>query len=205
MKPEFPAVKVEGQGQIFENPVLESLTKTNPWITAFTYLGTSAILIVYGFQYNHLDITKALGLFISGLFFWTFFEYVTHRFVFHYVNERKWVQKFHYAMHGVHHEYPKDRERIFMPPVPGLLITSLLFGIFYLIMGAWVFAFLPGLLVGYYLYSFIHWSVHKNKPPKWLKPQWRHHSLHHYKYTELAFGVTTRFWDRVFGTMPPEK
>ncbi|MDZ7659917.1 sterol desaturase family protein [Fodinibius sp.] len=35
--------------------------------------------------------------------------------------------------------------------------------------------------------------------------QYRHHTLHHYKYPDKAFGVSTTLWDRVFGTMPPEK
>ena len=34
-----------------------------------------------------------------------------------------------------------------------------------------------------------------------MKPLWRNHHLHHYKDEEKGFGVSTTFWDRVFGTM----
>ena len=57
--------------------------------------------------------------------------------------------------------------------------------------------------LGYLLYSFVHRATHVAKPPKNFKYIWKHHSLHHFKYPDKAFGVSTTFWDRVFGTMPP--
>ncbi|MGB3618930.1 MAG: sterol desaturase family protein, partial [Catalinimonas sp.] len=31
---------------------------------------------------------------------------------------------------------------------------------------------------------------------------WVHHSIHHFKDDERAFGVSSPLWDWVFGTMP---
>lgn len=198
-------VKTEGQGQVFQSPILEAFTKTGPVISAFTYPPASAGLLLLAIMKFQLPVENSVMIFLGGLAFWTLFEYLMHRFVFHWVNEKPWVQKFHYMMHGVHHEYPKDEQRVFMPPVPGIIIISIMLGLSYLVMGYWAFAFIGGLVLGYCFYSFIHYSIHLTNVPKPLKPMWRHHSLHHFKYEDKAFGVSNMFWDRVFGTMPPKQ
>jgi sterol desaturase/sphingolipid hydroxylase (fatty acid hydroxylase superfamily) len=33
-----------------------------------------------------------------------------------------------------------------------------------------------------------------------MKPIWRNHHLHHYKSDDKGFGVSSHFWDKVFGT-----
>ncbi|KAG4078439.1 hypothetical protein HA402_000414 [Bradysia odoriphaga] len=105
-------------------------------------------------------------------------------------------------MHGNHHEYPRDRQRLFMPPVPSLIISSFLFTVFYLLMQQAAWAFFPGFISGYLLYGSMHYAIHAWAPPfKWLKPLWRNHHLHHYKDEERGFGVSSTLWDRVFGTM----
>ena len=109
-------------------------------------------------------------------------------------------------MHGNHHEYPRDKERLFMPPVPSIIIASALFGIFYFIgylMGfrAFAFTFFPGFILGYLLYGSMHYAIHAWSPPfKWMKGLWRNHHLHHYKNEEHGFGVSSTLWDHVFGT-----
>lgn len=200
----------EGQPRIFKNQFLESLTKTTPMASVLVY-GPVVIGLMYVAIYiKGLETSTAIGLFFLGLFFWTLAEYLLHRYLFHWVSDSKLVMRMHYILHGVHHEHPKDEQRLLMPPVPGILLGSLLFGIFYFFF--WLagfnilnWAFFPGFFLGYLLYSFIHYSIHKYKPPQSLKWLWVHHSLHHYKYPDKAFGVSSALWDRVFGTMPPER
>jgi len=135
------------------------------------------------------------------MFFWTFFEYIMHRWAFHMVAESERAKKIVYVMHGNHHHFPRDKERLFMPPVPSLIIASILFSIMYLLMGQMVFMFFPGFLIGYLLYGSMHYAIHAWAPPfKFLKPLWRNHHLHHYKSDDKGFGVSSSFWDRVFGT-----
>jgi sterol desaturase/sphingolipid hydroxylase (fatty acid hydroxylase superfamily) len=90
-----------------------------------------------------------------------------------------------------------------MPPLPALIILSFFFGLFYLIMGNAVFAFLPAFELGYFMYSIIHYGIHAKKAPKRLAHLWKHHNLHHFKYPEQAFGVSSILWDLIFKTMPP--
>ncbi|EMQ94794.1 MAG: fatty acid hydroxylase [Xanthomarina sp.] len=210
MKPEVTTDFQTGQAEIFKNPFLERLTKTDPISNIIVYGLVNAILVYIAIGVIGLSVWAFLGLFVFGLFFWTFAEYMLHRFVFHWVTEAKWSQRFHFIMHGAHHHYPTDKERLLMPPVPGIILASLLFGMFYVVF--WmigysnlVYGFFPGFFIGYLMYSFVHRATHVMRPPKRFRDLWHHHSLHHYKYPNKAFGVSNTFWDRVFGTMPPKK
>ncbi|WP_276388730.1 sterol desaturase family protein [Eudoraea chungangensis] len=208
MKPKVTTEFQHGKAQIFKNPFLESLTKTNPTQNIIVYgITIIGMLLLANFKIG-LSVFMIAGLFVGGMFFWTFAEYMLHRFVFHWVTEAKWSQRFHFIMHGSHHHYPRDEERLLMPPVPGLIMASILFLFFFGIF--WVlgipdltFGFFPGFFTGYLMYSFVHRATHIMRPPKRFKNLWQHHSLHHYRYPDKAFGVSNTLWDRVFGTMPP--
>ena len=201
-------IKTEGRARIFKNPILEALTRTSPYVIWGIYLPLNAYLLYLGATKYHIPIGYMIGIFIFAMFFWTFAEYMLHRFLFHmeFYSKNKTFHRISYIMHGVHHEYPHDKERLFMPPVPSLIIASILFSLFYLIMGKYVFAFFPGFVFGYLLYATTHYLTHAVKnPPKPFRKLWQHHLIHHYKYPDKAFGVSNRFWDAVFGTLPPEK
>lgn len=195
----------KGQGRIFKSALLERLTKTSPIIMICTYLSLVTLVLIGGYFRLHLHPGKAIAIFIAGVFTWTFLEYLIHRYVFHFVNEWKWTERFHYIVHGVHHEYPRDGERLFMPPVPGLIAAFIFFSFFWLLLGNYAFYFMPGVVLGYMIYSFTHWSIHTFQPPRALQFLWRHHNMHHYRTPDKAFGVSSVFWDYVFGTLPPKK
>ncbi len=198
----FEKINNKGQAQLFGNPVLEQLTKTHPLFIWVMYLP-----IVIGFPFyaaNNFDFSalKIISLFFLGGLSWTLFEYIMHRWVFHIVAESDRAQKIVYVMHGNHHHYPRDRERLFMPPVPSLILASVIFGLLFLAMGNNVFVFFAGFILGYLMYGSMHYAIHAWNPPvKWMKPLWRNHHLHHYKDEAKGFGVSTTIWDHVFGTM----
>ena len=192
----------KGSTQLFNSKLLEFLSRTTPTITLLTFLPIIFCCLYLAYFEKHFAIGRIALIYVGALFFWTLFEYVFHRFVFHIVGESKGAKRFRYVLHGIHHEYPLDPERLFMPPLPGILLSATLFGIFYIFLGQWIWAFFPGFLSGYLMYVFTHYAIHKYKPPKALKFIWKHHSHHHYKDDERAFGVSNIFWDRIFGTMP---
>jgi len=201
-------IKNEGQGQVFDNKVLEVFTRAAPPVSAITYVSVVFIFSYLAYRFQVVDSFIAAAFIFGGATLsWTFFEYLFHRYINHldhFFPESKFAQKLSYTLHGIHHEYPRDKERLIMPPLPGILIIGILFGTFYAIMGPYAYIYLPGFVTGYLIYVVIHYGTHKFKPPKTLKFLWRHHALHHYKYPERAFGVSTTLWDHVFRTMPPK-
>ncbi len=201
----FDKIKNKGQGRLFQSEYMEMMTKTHPIVIYSMYIPVIIFLLYYGNAYYGLRIGKEMLLFIAGMFAWSLVEYILHRFVFHIVSEKPRMKLLVYKLHGVHHEYPRDRERLFMPPVPSLVVATFFFFMQYLVMGWNVLAFFPGFLFGYLLYGSMHYAIHAFTPPSFLKALWRNHHLHHYKYPQLGFGVSSVLWDIIFGTVPPKK
>ena len=199
---EFQKIHNKGQAQIFRNGYLEYLTKTHPLVIWGLYLPVLIFLPYYSINVAGFSGATVFFTFLSGTFFWTFTEYILHRFAFHHHPETEKGKRINYVLHGNHHEYPRDKERLFMPAAPSLIIASMFFFLFYLIMGKNVFAFFPGFMLGYLIYGTMHFAIHAWNPPfKWMKGLWRNHHLHHYKHSDMGFGVSSTFWDHVFGTM----
>ena len=198
---QFEKIHNKGQAQLFRNQYLEYLTKTHPLVIWGMYLPVIIYLPYLAVSRFDFAFIQVILIFISGILFWTFFEYLMHRFIFHWVSGSERAKKIVYVMHGNHHEFPRDRERLFMPPVPSLIISSLLFVIFYSLLRESVYSFFPGFLLGYLMYGSMHYAIHAWRPPfKWMKPVWRNHHLHHYKSDNHGFGVSTHIWDIIFGT-----
>lgn len=198
----FEKIHNKGQAQLFRNRYLEMLTKTHPLIIWGMYLPVFAGMPYYAVTKLGYAGWRVAVTYIAGMFFWTFFEYIMHRYIFHMIAESERAQKFIYMMHGNHHHFPRDRERLFMPPIPSLIISSVIFLLMYLAMGNNVYMFFPGFILGYLMYGSMHYAIHAWNPPfKWMKPLWRNHHLHHYKDDHKGYGVSTTIWDRVFGTM----
>jgi sterol desaturase/sphingolipid hydroxylase (fatty acid hydroxylase superfamily) len=198
----FEKIHNKGQARIFRNQLLEKLvTKTHPLIIWSIYLPVIIYFPFYARKRFLLSSTTIVLSFLGGLVFWTFFEYMIHRFIFHWVSENPRTRRFGYIMHGNHHEFPRDRQRLFMPAIPSLLISSMVILVMYALMNFYVFVFFPGFILGYLLYASVHYAIHAWNPPfKWMKPIWRNHHLHHYRNDEKGFGVSSHIWDKVFGT-----
>lgn len=197
----FEKIHNKGQAQIFKNQYLEYLTKTNPLVIWGMYLPVIILFPVYASRRFDFPVLITLSVFICGIFFWTFFEYMMHRFVFHWVSDNPKIQRLSYVMHGNHHEFPRDKQRLFMPPVPSLIISGLVFFLMNILLHQFSFTFFAGFVLGYLLYGTMHYAIHAWNPPfAWMKPIWRNHHLHHYKNEQKGFGVSSHLWDKIFGT-----
>jgi sterol desaturase/sphingolipid hydroxylase (fatty acid hydroxylase superfamily) len=192
----------KGTKQLFQNPVLEKLSRTHisvPLIIFFTY---SSGLLYWSITHTSLSAITTVLMFFLGLITFTWVEYLVHRYVFHLEPSTPSRAKAQYTMHGVHHEFPKDKSRLAMPPVLSITISTLLLLILRLILGDFVFSFLPGFLVGYAAYLSVHYMVHAFQPPKnFLKALWVNHGVHHYRDGSVVFGVSSPLWDYIYGTM----
>ena len=177
---EFEKIYNKGQAQLFKNHYLEYLTKTHPLVIWGMYLPVLVLLPYYASSWLQFSTLSVSLLFIAGMFFWTITEYILHRFLFHHRPETEKGKKLNYILHGNHHEYPRDKERLFMPAAPSLIIACMFFILFYLVLGKNVFHFFPGFILGYLIYGSMHYAIHAWNPPfKWMKGLWRNHHLHH--------------------------
>jgi len=141
--------------------------------------------------------------FLLGLAFFTFVEYIVHRWLYHIAPSTPKRERLQYVMHGLHHEQPRDKSRLAMPLIMSLSVASLLMVLFRWVGGPIGLPFGAGFLLGYATYLFVHYCVHAFRPPRnFLRVLWKHHHLHHYASDDKAFGVSSPLWDWVFGTMP---
>jgi len=129
-----------------------------------------------------------------GLVLWTFIEYWVHRGLFHHAPGLR-------EMHEVHHRLP---ELLIGAPPAILPCTLVLLGyILFSTLGPLIHSSIcAGLLTGYLVYSFVHYATHhiEHARVEYLVTARRKHLQHHYSSGRHNFGVTTDFWDHVFGT-----
>lgn len=195
--------KNTGSKKIFDNPILERLTRTHIAVPISIFIFISLLLLYYAFICTTLIFWQIPLLFLSGFLFFTLLEYVVHRFLFHLKSDAPFAKNIQYHLHGVHHEYPKDKGRLAMPPLISIAIAAVFFALFYSLMHTKTFGFLPGMLTGYSLYLFVHFVVHVYQPPDNIfRHLWINHAIHHYKDNKFVFGVSSPLWDYIFGTMP---
>ncbi|HEX5171992.1 MAG TPA: sterol desaturase family protein [Cyclobacteriaceae bacterium] len=196
----------KGTRRLFKNPILERLTRTHISVPLIIFFIYSTVLLYWSATHTSLSFLVTIALFLTGLLTFTWIEYLVHRYLFHMPTYTAVRAKMQYTMHGVHHEFPKDKDRLAMPPLLSITISTILLLVLRVLLGDFVFAFLPGFLVGYASYLSIHYMVHAFQPPKnFLKALWVNHGVHHYKDGEIVFGVSSPLWDYVYGTMREKK
>lgn len=189
---------------MFENKVLNRLTQTHiatPIVIFFVY---AIGLLCYTELKTEIPALIVVVVFLAGTLGFTFMEYAIHRWVYHppdWASDR--YREVTYKMHGLHHDYPKDKKRLAMPPIVAIVLATSLLFLFELVLGEYAFSYLAGFVVGYALYLVVHYTVHIYAPPRnFLRALWVNHSIHHYSENDILFGVSQPLWDYVFGTVP---
>ena len=186
-----------------KNKFIERLTRNHISVPIIIFSVYSSVLLYWGIVEKGVGSFQILGLFFLGILVFSLLEYLMHRYLFHMVTSTRFQEKMQFAMHGLHHEQPKDKYRLAMPPVASLTLATLFLFLYISLMGDNAFGFTPGFLMGYAGYLSVHYIVHAFQPPKnFFRILWVHHGIHHYKDHERAFGVSSPLWDYVFGTMP---
>lgn len=205
MDPDAPPVR------LFKSPILEALTHFTP--VGVVILWTPVIVFCAWRGYvSPMSHTEWALVLVAGLLVWTFIEYLLHRFLLHAHFHTKFMQRFQYMGHGVHHDQPMVKTRLVMPPMGAIPTAAVIYGAFYLIVGLllekpfWVNPLFAGMMVGYVLYDMLHYAYHHvNVPGKFLKMMKKHHMRHHAVEPDKRFGVSTPIWDYVFGTQSKQK
>lgn len=188
--------------RLFKNPVLEYFSHIHPATPVVVYVPVVGWMLIRAAAL--LTWYQIIVIAIAGVIGWTLFEYVFHRFVFHYEPKSELGKKLHFLVHGVHHDYPRDRTRLVMPLLVSVPLATLLYVAFGMLLPAgWHDGFFAGFVAGYVAYDSIHYMTHhwqmRGRIGRFLKA---YHMKHHYVNPQSAFGVSNPLWDYVFGTAP---
>jgi sterol desaturase/sphingolipid hydroxylase (fatty acid hydroxylase superfamily) len=193
------------KGRIFKSDLLESLTRTHIAVPLTLFWTAGAISLWWSIARLGITWSAAVAFFLVGALFFTLVEYCMHRFMYHIPGTTEKRKRFQYVIHGVHHDHPRDKSRLALPPVVSVVLAVLFIGLFRMVIGPDGYAFGGGFLFGYSTYLLVHYCVHMYKPPKnFISVLWKHHNLHHYVGDDGAFGVSSPLWDYVLGTMPAD-
>lgn len=170
-----------------------SESKTNYWATYVVDL--TLLLFFLGWDATRTSVGGWTmgGLFVLGVFTWTLTEYCFHRWVYHL--------GLHVAREGheKHHEDPTAYIAMPFFVTPMLFLPIHQFFAWYLGIAGFS-SVLAGFFGGFIGYSFMHHSLHHYKLRyAWFRHLQSQHRIHH-AIPETNYGVTMRFWDRVFGT-----
>jgi sterol desaturase/sphingolipid hydroxylase (fatty acid hydroxylase superfamily) len=146
-------------------------------------------------QWSVAAIETVVPLTVAGAILWTLLEYLAHRYVFHKV---PWIHELHEAHHH-------DQMALISVPTfaSAAVAVVVVFLPLWLAMGTVAACGLTaGLMFGYLVYGICHHALHHwtFKPDGLGMALKRRHALHHHFDEGMNFGVTTGFWDKVFGT-----
>lgn len=177
-------------------------------ISAF-YYGYGILISVLAFRSAHPILAAAF--LIIGVVFWTLVEYLAHRFMLHghFPDGEGIVQHFLHRrvdpLHWEHHSNPYDGGHI-NADLPDLLPLFFVTAPLSFIAPIYTLpVFLASIVASYVTEEWVHHSVHfynfRNLYFRYLR---RHHFYHHSpRGMEQGYGLTSGFWDMVFGTRFP--
>lgn len=146
---------------------------------------------------SYHGVTLAMLCFAAlGFLLWTFIEYATHRWIFHWSYRRE---------HWMHHIRPGGYTGVpsWQTSLGALMALGGCLGSFGLDIGTGLFVGVAG---GYFLYIWAHDRFHHGPIPLpgtyWFN-RMRAHDVHHSRGVEANFAVVSPFWDVIFRTYLP--
>jgi len=184
-------------------PFLDFLSKTPWWAVPLFWVPSILYITKIGLQEAHASgYSHSYLSFIGGIALWSILEYLLHRFVFHLdtSNAGAFICKFHFLFHGLHHKVPFDRYRLLSPQLSATIIATIFYQPLRLICSCPKLVF-AGMLLGYLCYEMTHYYAHHGSPTfSYMYNAKRYHLQHHFVRHDQGFGVTSSFWDKIFGT-----
>jgi len=197
---------------------LDRMTLRQLWVAYVQYPAIIAYVLVAitaigAWFWKPAGLTETAAAVLVSVLAYPLVWYCLHRWVLH----SKWMFKLPALastwkrIHYDHHQDPNHLEVLFgalHTTLPTILVVTTPLG--YAIGSAWghdagfggaCIALATGLLTTC-LYEFVHCIQHLGYKPrsKWLAEMKRRHMAHHFHDETGNFGITTFFWDKLFGT-----
>jgi 4-hydroxysphinganine ceramide fatty acyl 2-hydroxylase len=118
--------------RMFSSDFMEFCSHVHPVVPLVIYLPFVGYMLFEALWQEHLSIFAVAGLLLIGMLMWSLFEYLMHRYVFHYEPKSVWGKQLHFIIHGVHHDYPSDASRLVMPPAVSIPIAVVMYFVFWI-------------------------------------------------------------------------
>jgi sterol desaturase/sphingolipid hydroxylase (fatty acid hydroxylase superfamily) len=185
---------------MFESNLLDRLSRVHPAVPVLIF--APVITLLFASAFGGMNVGTVLAWAVGGYLFWSLSEYWIHRGIFHFEPEGGIGARFHWIIHGVHHDHPNDPLRLVMPPSVSIPLSVLFYLGFVAVLDTpTAYAFGAGFFVGYLAYDMTHYYLHHAKPStrlgRWLREL---HMRHHFKDDTKGFGISAPYWDFVFRT-----
>jgi len=187
--------------------LLAFFASKNPWAVLRFVLPMCFGMIYLMLQNNVSSYFSILGLFV-GFFYWTFFEYIYHRFFFHWQLKNNFLGKAVNSFHHYHHQNPKDIEVINSGVVTALIGLPFHFSIWFFLTQkniGFTAAILLGFLITYSFYEWVHYIVHKKQFKSGIMRFLQEFHLTHHVIANKNFGQITPIWDYFLNTATKNK
>lgn len=129
-----------------------------------------------------------------GMVLYTLIEYWFHRTILHVILKKA---------HDNHHTKPQLIRIITTPILPVYVYDLLILAFVRFLLGVKVASGINcGIAIGQMSMDIAHMLFHSRWRPWFLEGARSYHNFHHFQEHEQAHGLTTPFWDMVFGTSP---
>ncbi len=136
--------------------------------------------------------------FVGGAILWTLMEWVIHNFLGHHGSGKNPFAVEHVRHHATTHYFAPAWKKIGV----AVLVTAAIWSPLSMVLSALNSgAFTVGFVLMYGMYELAHRRSHTH-PPRGAYSRWirLHHYYHHFRNPHKNHGVTTPFWDMVFGS-----
>jgi sterol desaturase/sphingolipid hydroxylase (fatty acid hydroxylase superfamily) len=192
---------------MFENDWLERFSRIHPATPFVVWAPVAGYVLARAALWGKLGGLRVAMAVAGGMILWTLAEYLLHRYVFHFCHDSALGRRIHFLLHGVHHEYPNDADRLVMPLLTSTPMAVIFFTLFTLLAGKeWGSPLFAGFVIGYLFYDGTHFYVHHFVPrSRWGKLLRRHHLTHHFADHDGGFGVSSPLWDHIFRSIPSKR
>jgi sterol desaturase/sphingolipid hydroxylase (fatty acid hydroxylase superfamily) len=150
-------------------------------------------------------ITTTLAV-LAGMFYWTFLEYVIHRFLYHTNYRSEFMKYFMGSFHSYHHQDMSDHRVLNAGFLMVYIVTPIVLSpfLFFTQDIQFLSSLAAGLVCAHYFYEWVHYTLHyKVHQDGYLKYIQMYHLHHHDVADNKNFGNTSHFWDVVFSTYDP--
>lgn len=189
-----------------KNEVFPGFYINNPHLPFFMYFPIALAMMGIATFWIKMAWWQILAGIGASLMFWPAFEYLMHRYFFHWEPQHPFWKKLLYTVHHGHHDYPNDSRLMLVGPIVSLPAFLFFWILGYIVAGDYTHPFMAGVATCYMFYDWLHYASHhynyKNKLFQKLKV---HHMRHHYEDNDKNFAFTTLIWDILMRTTIKDK